>query len=183
MSPGAIHARPTGSSPHLRGSRQRALRHPSPDRVIPAPAGQPMLRHAILCHNPGHPRTCGAADGHHGLDKAHQGSSPHLRGSRWGWSRVPTGVLTGHPRTCGAAADAFLRSGSPHPMPQASSKGHPRTCGAAPQVGSPGTAPTRVIPAPAGQPCPTATGPPPRWGHPRTCGAADVDRYLALPLA
>ena len=175
--------RPTGSSPHLRGS------HAFPDfpafhcGVIPAPAGQPSCWRDWRACRKGHPRTCGAAIPYFDSDSGIGGSSPHLRGSRERRraGRGPPGVIPapagqpitdcircppiwGHPRTCGAARSAC----SGWPSTQGSSphlRGSLRTPGAT-------RAGARVIPAPAGQPGRRQGRLATPGGHPRTCGAA-----------
>ena len=71
----------SGSSPHLRGNRDKKRRWGSGRGVIPAPTGQPALTGAMLCPVAGHPRTYGATTRWCGSDRPVQGSSPHLRGN------------------------------------------------------------------------------------------------------
>ena len=171
----------SGSSPHLRGTRQRKTPHRRKTRFIPAPAGntaQSRLTFPILTV---HPRTCGEHLQASGFTTSWNGSSPHLRGTH---SRsdlfhdVPrfipapagnTGSVCSeanpcsvHPRTCGEHSNTnlFIRNSagsSPHLRGTPDDLHH--------QVVS-----SRFIPAPAGNTCPRPSGAAPRPVHPRTCG-------------
>ena len=152
-----------GSSPHLRGNHFGAYRPTGPERVIPAPTGQPCPSVCGTPMTPGHPRTYGATGSRQVVVYRGGGSSPHLRGNLTSahlfceWRRVipaPTGqphcnaeILDGpkgHPRTYGAthrwtAGPARLEGSSPH------LRGNHRLPLGGDDV-------ERVIPAPTGQP-------------------------------
>ena len=181
-----------GSSPHLRGSLRLPAHLEREERVIPAPAGQPVEIRLPQGETVGHPRTCGAAYPTYPGYESEYGSSPHLRGSPSQRSLAP-GRGRVIPAPAGQPMSLSARSyGSP---------GHPRTCGAAifqsngndlgegssPHLrGSPraellDAVLQRVIPAPAGQPQTQGESARQVWGHPRTCGAARSApwRYVA----
>ena len=172
-----------GSSPYLRGSRPPAVRAWRPAGVIPVPAGQPTIRKFWKYRSKGHPRTCGAALVQRQARHKHRGSSPYLRGSLLPDQGivqavrvipVPAGQpmtlnpsrtwIRGHPRTCGAAVLGM--------------DGSIQMTGSSPYLrGSPRlwwwmVSRQRVIPVPAGQPCPQPLLLSGHTGHPRTCGAA-----------
>ena len=181
--------RPSGLSPHLRGSLQRTALRPCALGPIPAPAGQPgklWLAFAIFA---AYPRTCGAADGNLKGFAQDWGLSPHLRGSR---HQVPP--------ACRCVGPIPAPAGQPSRSIRASRpvRAYPRTCGAAATwaangVGKMGLSPhlrgsrgvrqwlaVRLgpIPAPAGQPLWGSSSVPSRWAYPRTCGAAEKRLHI-----
>ena len=74
-------SRPSGSSPHMRGTSERRIAELDQQRFIPAHAGN-ILRST---RSPGsgavHPRTCGEHLCDLAADKYSVGSSPHMRGA------------------------------------------------------------------------------------------------------
>ena len=146
----------------MRGKRINQIRVRDTVRIIPAHAGQTVLRWWTRPVIRDHPRTCGANTSSPTGAKRTAGSSPHMRGKRHefqphltirriipahagqttGHLCLSTG-LTDHPRTCGAnvlmpLADVRLRGSSPH------MRGKPRTVLRAQMR-------RRIIPAHAGQ--------------------------------
>src|SRR5690606_35832159 len=129
---------PFGSSPHLRGTRMEAAREAVAVRFIPAPAGNTIHLTNRLTQAAVHPRTCGEHSSGGSAARRGNGSSPHLRGTRWQLLPEPAarrfipapagnthslpsrwGTRTVHPRTCGEhylATRAFQNRGgsSPH---------------------------------------------------------------------
>ena len=134
-----------GSSPHLRGIPNMNSKKSMRGRVIPAPAGHPLLPWRRRSAPQGHPRTCGASGGVAAMLDYLDGSSPHLRG-------IPV----------------FIIITAPHFWVIPAPAGHPLYHWV---VGGD----ARVIPAPAGHPGTLSRifhyyrkKP----GHPRTCGAS-----------
>ena len=76
-----------GSSPRVRGKLNAVLNLVQGIRIIPARAGQTTRYMAPPLSPPDHPRACGAnpIDGGEMLNAS--GSSPRVRGKRYGWLR------------------------------------------------------------------------------------------------
>ncbi len=170
-----------GSSPRLRGTRQRAVKCALNRRFIPAPAGNTGWRRVLRAWRPVHPRACGEHAGRRVERVPEDGSSPRLRGTRLlclqpflqqrfipapagntiveGANGIPVPV---HPRACGEHA--------------VSAQHGPIGLGSSPRLrgtlfrGRAVSVPGRFIPAPAGN-----TGTHAVCGcqspvHPRACG-------------
>ena len=97
-----------GSSPRLRGTQTRWKQRVFPFGIIPALAGNTLLRHQRLLHSWDHPRACGEHSTSTRDDAIGMGSSPRLRGTQRICSFVFT-ILGSSPR---------LR-GTPHGIPRA----------------------------------------------------------------
>ena len=170
-----------GSSPRLRGTRDRATGRHSHRRIIPALAGNtPAVRYDAT-ESRDHPRACGE----HGWPAHHikprLGSSPRLRGT-----------LLGHGEACEGRGIIPALAGNTVAWSRAdrSSGDHPRACGEhlnnlklpnAPKGSSPRLRGTRhqrrlqrwqggIIPALAGNTTTVTASRPIRWDHPRACG-------------
>ena len=109
-----------GSSPRLRGTRDRLRQEATMARFIPAPAGNTIRRARPLSMDSVHPRACGEHRVKTGDGDADGGSSPRLRGTPGGVrarahvrrfipapagntmrARVRISRLAVHPRACG----------------------------------------------------------------------------------
>ena len=180
-----------GLSPRVRGSQELVSGDTAPNGIIPACAGKPSTPPQIRCRNTDYPRVCGEARRAQRQHRNFQGLSPRVRGSRQqrrgrrGRGRIipacagkPTSARTGatrtwdYPRVCGEAEWA--------PTQQELDDG------LSPRVrGSPARAVSyspysRIIPACAGKPGPSAG----IFGcfrdYPRVCGEAH--HYPETPL-
>ena len=171
----------TGSSPRLRGTRERRHVGAPVKRFIPAPAGNTGGGQTRRFQGTVHPRACGEHIRADSADCSHDGSSPRLRGTRqssWGilverrfipapaGNTPSTGCSTSefavHPRACG---EHGLTGHSP-PFHGGSS---PRLRGTH-AVADGDVADHRFIPAPAGNTQRRAARPHPGAVHPRACG-------------
>ena len=113
-------ADPPGSSPRMRGARQRSSHRASTPRIIPADAGSTANGPEEYARMRDHPRGCGEHPENENGIKQDLGSSPRMRGARAMWIRsfcrkriIPadagstdqTGQMTegvrDHPRGCG----------------------------------------------------------------------------------
>ena len=182
--------RALGSSPRLRGTRS-GLRAPlSPERFIPASAGNSRTPRRRSAGSPVHPRVCGELDsGVLGVARRN-GSSPRLRGTHVlvvelppdrrfipasaGNSSKAIGLMSlgpVHPRVCGelgvAAADAPRALGS-----------SPRLRGTRSGLRAP-LSPERFIPASAGNSRTTRFRQPGWTVHPRVCGELTMTPHAA----
>ena len=72
----------TGSSPRMRGTRERELHAPQHVGIIPAHAGNTSTRFAAPRPRRDHPRACGEHAHHSSVSPAKEGSSPRMRGTR-----------------------------------------------------------------------------------------------------
>ena len=170
-----------GSSPRVRGTLVVCARYPGLPGIIPACAGNTIRKCSIsLCHGD-HPRVCGEHPFREGVHVAVRGSSPRVRGTRFGLfaRRTRTGIIPA------CAGNTIFREDS-----ESYRRDHPRVCGEHPPLhpyagqgkgSSPRVRGTRddfvrkiwrhgIIPACAGN-----TWPPVRaggicWDHPRVCG-------------
>ena len=70
-----------GSSPRVRGTRQRDLDLFAPDRFIPACAGNTFWLSSAEVDISVHPRVCGEHDSDPGMEGYNVGSSPRVRGT------------------------------------------------------------------------------------------------------
>ena len=117
----------SGSSPRVRGTPVDVLCPVSPDRFIPAGAGNAFARPSYRTHVPVHPRGCGERSSDDSNTLLTIGSSPRVRGtppsrntahldSRFipagagnaAISRFSTGAISVHPRGCGERGDFAL---------------------------------------------------------------------------
>ncbi len=173
-----------GPSPRLRGSPHLAQAIEDFRGSIPAPAGEPAIRHGARSARKVHPRACGGARGSRGCGAPGSGPSPRLRGSQG--RRVHGGVLHGsipapageptlshrsvsvipvHPRACGGAGSVSHSTMSAYgPSPRL--RGSRRAGAVAPR-------PQGSIPAPAGEPELSAVNHARQKVHPRACGGAE----------
>jgi len=151
----------SGSSPRLRGTLMGNLVNTSPDRFIPAPAGNASPMPGAISVTAVHPRACGERGWIQSSTASSAGSSPRLRGTPEGhdvspfaerFIPAPAGNARAapmrhhcrpvHPRACGERISFLQKRQSPH--------------GSSPRLrGTPGTCPSilarsRFIPAPAG---------------------------------
>ncbi len=171
-----------GSSPHMRGKRERHRGHWERVRIIPAHAGQTCICCALRCPAADHPRTCGTNGQFDAFKRPVGGSSPHMRG------KLPCVLVAAD---CGRIIPAHAGQTMDGRLRISSIMDHPRTCGAnacyvGVGVGSRGSSPHmrgkqtqiwnelvnfRIIPAHAGQTNMTTFTNLPDTDHPRTCGA------------
>ena len=173
-----------GSSPHTRGAPACVTSVPRRSRIIPAYAGSTACRRLFSTRTADHPRIRGEHDVYDMVTARGRGSSPHTRGARPGactiaassriipayagstqFSPARSPKRRDHPRIRGEHAGAVQEL----PIGGGSS---PHTRGAPPRS-SPGSRPSRIIPAYAGS---TVAGLPTghsRWDHPRIRGEHD----------
>ena len=152
-----------GLSPRVRGNRNRRASRDSHDGSIPACAGEPASRKRRTMRSAVYPRVCGGTGDRRGRRAARAGLSPRVRGNR-----IDRGLVVLEHRSIPACA------GEPRPVPKhtAHVRVYPRVCGGtapsghdsqaqeglSPRVrgnrrGSrPHAAPSRSIPACAGEP-------------------------------
>ena len=80
----------SGSSPRMRGMRQRHHRRQRPGRIIPAYAGNASCPRQLGRPSADHPRVCGECDSVELFSRERAGSSPRMRGMRrTGWRSMP----------------------------------------------------------------------------------------------
>ena len=179
----------SGSSPQVRGTLQCVSVFRQVIRFIPAGAGNTVRQAAAISQRPVHPRRCGEHATVSGAAAATVGSSPQVRGTRWGreglrnrYRFIPAGAgNTGerssgrqpfpvHPRRCGEHAQVVGNRTA--------------RCGSSPQVrGTPCSSWTqdtssRFIPAGAGNTSATVTTMALITVHPRRCGEHGVAREI-----
>ena len=109
-----------GLSPRVRGNPLVPSVHPVHPGSIPARAGEPMPRRAILSHSPVYPRACGGTNGAARHSRPCWGLSPRVRGNPApvvGWNAVVRSIpaRAGEPPGPGPTL-------SPSPV-------YPRACG------------------------------------------------------
>ncbi len=151
----------SGSSPRLRGTRLRGLRHPGRCGIIPALAGNTTRCYAARDDTRDHPRACGE---HYRLVKLTcrlVWIIPALAGNTGGTCHR-CAVGQDHPRACGEhpedyKADNYLGGSSPR------LRGTPHKARAP-------SASTGIIPALAGNTLLVSSSQSSRWDHPRACG-------------
>ena len=177
----------SGSSPRVRGKRERVGGDGTAMRIIPARAGQTTSRTRTACSTPDHPRACGANHSPVERCSAMSGSSPRVRGkpplavSLHGPRRIiparagqtvhtvtPPSKIPDHPRACGANAD-------PDRMRRAVAGSSPRVRGKR-HIVVVFERDIRIIPARAGQTVANASKAPGQTDHPRACGANLLSR-------
>ena len=157
-----VHPIEGGSSPRMRGKRRRGASGGEHDRIIPAHAGQTTVTLRVIMRPPDHPRACGANSGLNTSSTVITGSSPRMRGKRFGcscltvWRRIipahagQTKIVllnfinrADHPRACGANAHKGIKlTGGNGSSPRMRGKRGHCTCRARGR---------RIIPAHAGQ--------------------------------
>ena len=172
----------SGSSPLVRGGRDRSRRRRPDRRLIPARAGRTPPKWPASAPTPAHPRSCGADLISVSVRVVAAGSSPLVRGGpvpllghhprerliparagRTCGGRAGRGCSAAHPRSCGADGSLRDRDGD--------------ACGSSPLVrggprpGGDRSAGRRLIPARAGRTYRGAAAHPPTGAHPRSCGA------------
>ena len=111
----------SGSSPRVRGKRERVGGDGTAMRIIPARAGQTQGRDRTRIRHPDHPRACGANNIQDKDGVLYAGSSPRVRGKPFA-----CGALFGHERIIPARAGQTTR----HPGCCRTPTDHPRACGA-----------------------------------------------------
>ena len=153
----------SGLSPRLRGNLDVAGTAESPQRSIPAPAGEPVLLDDPFHHDQVYPRACGGTPDWGGTIPALFGLSPRLRGNppaagpralRYRSIPAPAGEPSQtsgapsspsvYPRACGGTLRSDLRVRHHRglsPRLRGNLTHSPRACGH-----------SRSIPAPAGEP-------------------------------
>ena len=109
-----------GSSPRVRGKRERALHGVEHPRLIPARAGKTSSRASSPPSVWAHPRACGENLHLVTVDEAWAGSSPRVRGK-------PGQAVEGLQHVRLIPARAGKTTGAARPT--ASSPAHPRACG------------------------------------------------------
>ena len=171
-----------GSSPRVRGKPRIGGATRMVLRIIPARAGQTPERNPRERSGPDHPRACGANKSHTVSPHWRTGSSPRVRGKPSAYTTLEFAVriiparagqtrsirstehaTSDHPRACGANG-VMARAES---APIGSS---PRVRGKRNGKHAAEPAP-RIIPARAGQTCPSWLSMRPAPDHPRACGA------------
>ena len=174
-------ARTCGSSPRVRGKRNRNGNRAWSPGLIPARAGKTPPAPSSAPAPRAHPRACGENLERTSAPGTVRGSSPRVRGkpvpltrplgllrlipARAGKTRAPhphRGAQPAHPRACGEnyvhLVNALARGGS---SPRVRGKLDPRP---------PPHQPNRLIPARAGKTPGSSTSPPHSPAHPRACG-------------
>ena len=109
-----------GSSPRMRGTRQRRDDHRLLPGIIPAYAGNTCVRFAPSSASGDHPRVCGEHPTRTEPTSTSWGSSPRMRGTRFRADLVPgtPGIIPAYAgNTCG------------YRLVEASDGDHPRVCG------------------------------------------------------
>ena len=165
----------------MRGALSFLFEHRSSDGIIPAYAGSTRRLSSRMPPARDHPRVCGE---HYFTRTANQqptGSSPRMRGARFGIALqgVTAGIIP-----------AYAGSTAPAPPRRLTRPDHPRVCGEHPARASSrparsGSSPrmrgalelvlagaerTGIIPAYAGSTHPVPPNRAPTWDHPRVCG-------------
>ena len=130
-----------GSSPRVRGKRQRQREGRARLRIIPARAGQTSCSARQVPASPDHPRACGANSLSESVASDASGSSPRVRGKL----RQPQHQHRQDRIIPARAGQTSSRWASPRTAPD-----HPRACGANVNVGQSGGQGVRIIPARAG---------------------------------
>ena len=172
---------PPGLSPRLRGNRMESDRRPGWNRSIPAPAGEPESLDFHVRDDGVYPRACGGTGKVRCSPLLYCGLSPRLRGNPERPDLHPH-----RQRSIPAPA------GEPGPLSCSKSqhKVYPRACGGTGYIlypvlcvsglsprlrgnhhsRGPGAGPDRSIPAPAGEPPPSAAQTGNAAVYPRACG-------------
>ena len=109
-----------GSSPHMRGTRDGQRTDHRRRGIIPAHAGNTMIRLGLGRRRRDHPRTCGEHCGIHFFIDDYQGSSPHMRGTRCHvrYGYLHAGIIPAHAGNTNLSSLCVWVAGD-----------HPRTCG------------------------------------------------------
>ena len=166
----------------MRGKRRNEWCRRSPQRIIPAHAGQTMVTCRVLALWTDHPRACGANHLFIGLGHDVSGSSPRMRGKRavHAFRQTRTRIIPAHAGQTQSTARR-PRAKSDHPRACGANGGPSgrasRVTGSSPRMrGKPSdtvSAPysRRIIPAHAGQTCGVGDYFVAFSDHPRACGA------------
>ncbi len=176
-----------GSSPRMRGARQKSPWASRSAGLIPAHAGSTPRASARRRPWRAHPRACGEHSSRARWASFEGGSSPRMRGAREKASSESTlrrlipahagsthsprprnHPQRAHPRACGEHGSLFSTRGS-------SLGSSPRMRGA-PELRPARHVPPRLIPAHAGSTCSRRWGGIGRRAHPRACG--EHSRFL-----
>ena len=186
-------AYPIGSSPRMRGTPDAVNHAPHAVGIIPAHAGNTAPTPTWSRRPRDHPRACGEHNTGHHRRTLRTGSSPRMRGTRFGGEQEHrhSGIIPAHAGNTSAPGRC-----------QAGSGDHPRACGEhlppseidTWQAGSsPRMRGTRVrelligagngiIPAHAGNTYLRVVGVSALWDHPRACGEHTEYEILAILL-
>ena len=78
-----------GSSPHMRGTPRPPPRRTARPGIIPAHAGNTLVKYLLSEMPKDHPRTCGEHTPVRSNDPSVSGSSPHMRGTHFEISTIP----------------------------------------------------------------------------------------------
>ena len=166
----------------MRGKRSQPSDSSAIPRIIPAHAGQTPLRSCRIRPSMDHPRACGANRSRQLVRLSLDGSSPRMRGKRFGFGplKVPPRIIPAHagqtmatrptrspspdhPRACGANDGEWMPS---QPLTGSSPRMRGKhTAGRLPSGGH------RIIPAHAGQTRTRCRSSCRQSDHPRACGA------------
>ncbi len=181
-----------GSSPRLRGTRERGREVDPVGRIIPACAGNARAAAAPCRPPPDHPRVCGERASANGVRPEEAGSSPRVRGTR-PRARGETATPRIIPACAGNASldlhsPRDLRGSSPRVRGTRRLHAPPgRVRGSSPRVrGTPRTPPcrarrVRIIPACAGNAPRYPSSTSHRSDHPRVCGERRRSPYGPCP--
>ncbi len=180
-----------GSSPRMRGKLRELWYVLYHVRIIPAHAGQTIIRQESCTAEPDHPRACGANVAVDPLAQGAGGSSPRMRGKlgvilfqklakriipahagQTARHSTPCNGTPNHPRACGANSGVMVRR---HMSVGSSPRMRGKPCG--PHACRHRT---RIIPAHAGQTPKSNTSCSTRSDHPRACGANSGMRWLSV---
>ena len=171
----------TGSSPRMRGTRWSWLVICLPPGIIPAYAGNTSCGSGLPLGSRDHPRVCGEHNGEQHESPLQAGSSPRMRGTRFGGWRpyLHAGII---PAYAGNTSDGRPAgtSARDHPRVCGEHDGHvtdvERVLGSSPRMRGtretfrPVGFPPGIIPAYAGNTKPTVGIVPAKRDHPRVCG-------------
>ena len=170
-----------GSSPRMRGTLPFPSEASNRSRIIPAHAGNTLCPMAGSRRLRDHPRACGEHSLPPAMTASYPGSSPRMRGTRYGIRRITmcTGIIPAH---AGNTVDPFPKRRRP--------EDHPRACGEhicinGTSLSSGGSSPRMrgtlkiviircdqvgIIPAHAGNTLDCSPGRSTVQDHPRACG-------------
>ena len=151
----------SGSSPRVRGLRQKPSSRSAYSGIIPARAGFTRYRFSGASQLPDHPRACGVYDYGQPALSDDAGSSPRVRGLR----RRPPGPDGG-----GGIIPARAGFTRRIPKNQPKTADHPRACGVYCSGVRPALRRRRIIPARAGFTGLGVFGVSEVGDHPRACG-------------
>ena len=179
-----------GSSPRMRGKRERLPRTCSIRRLIPAHAGKTCMKSRMMNSSKAHPRACGENNDAQTRAYSSLGSSPRMRGKHlWAWGYFwPQRLIPAHagktkpknhlPKKYGAHPRACGENVGMHDRFRSGSGSSPRMRGKR-RMGFRARREARLIPAHAGKTIRPRMKIPRVQAHPRACGENSVER---IPL-